>query len=196
MWNQKTKKLNRREIMKAGLTGMIAAPLLTSMSAPAMAAKLPMPEEGAFKINFRNVHTGESFNGVYRVGDRYMPDAFEKINYVLRDFRSNEIFPIDPRTIDILYMIHSKSGAKHNFEILSGYRCPKTNEMLRRRSEGVAQNSFHLTGQAIDIRLPYFRMSKVNHIAQGLRAGGVGYYKKSNFVHIDTGKVRFWDDVS
>jgi uncharacterized protein YcbK (DUF882 family) len=196
MWEDKIKDISRRNIMKAGLTSLIAAPILSSMSAPAMAARIPMPDEGAFKISFRNVHTGESFNGVYRVGSKYMPDAFEKINYVLRDFRTGEVFPIDPRTMDILYMMHKKSGSKYNFEILSGYRSPKTNAMLRRTSTGVARNSFHLTGQAIDIRLPYYRTSNLQKIAQNLRAGGVGYYNKSNFVHVDTGKVRFWNDIS
>ncbi len=195
MWEDKIKNISRRDIMKAGLSSLVAAPLLGAMSSPVSAARFAMPDEGAFKIAFHNVHTGESFNGVYRVGSKYMPDAFERINYVLRDFRSNEIFPIDPRTMDILYTLHKKSGSKSNFEILSGYRCPKTNDMLRRTGTGVAKNSFHLTGQAIDIRLPGYSMNNLHKIAQNLRSGGVGYYRKSNFVHIDTGKVRFWDDA-
>lgn len=196
MWQDKIKNISRREVMKAGLTSLVAAPIFGAMSAPVSAARFAMPDEGAFNIAFYNVHTGESFNGVYRVGSKYMPDAFEKINHVLRDFRTNEVFPIDPRTIDILYTLHNRSGVNSTLEILSGYRCPRTNEMLRRTSTGVARNSFHLTGQAIDIRLPGYSTYKLHKIAQNIRAGGVGYYRKSNFVHVDTGKVRFWNDVS
>lgn len=192
--DKKLEAVSRRGLLKAGLGGAISVGLMAGMSAPAMASRLALPDEGSFSIGFRNIHTGDSFNGVYRVGHKYLPDAFEEINYVLRDFRQNEEFPIDPRTIDILYMIHKKSGSKHNFEILSGYRTPKTNDMLRRTSTGVAKHSFHLTGQAIDIRLPYFKTADLRDIARGLRAGGVGYYHKSNFIHVDTGKVRHWND--
>lgn len=184
--------LNRREILKTGLTGFLGALPLVLLGPEVKAATLALPGTGAFDISFRNQHTGETFSGTYRVGSKYLPEAFEQINVVLRDFRTSDIFPIDPRVIDILYMIRKKAGRQGPFEILSGYRSPKTNAMLSRVSTGVAKNSLHLTGQAIDLRLPGYSTRKIRDVARGLRAGGVGYYPKSNFVHVDTGKVRHW----
>lgn len=179
--------LSRREILRMGAAGFIAGLMPFTFVEEAVAAK-----HSAWRVAFRNAHTGESFSGVYRVGDKYLPDAFDRINYVLRDFRTGEVFPMDPRVIDLMVMIHDKSNSKNPFEVLSGYRSPKTNAKLRKASTGVARNSFHMYGQAIDLRIPGYRTSKVRNIAQSLRGGGVGYYSKSNFVHIDTGKVRFW----
>ena len=183
--------IDRRAILRAGALGGL---LLSSFAAaPAQATSFVMPRDGAFRVAFRNQHTGESFSGAYRIGDRYLPDAFSKINSVLRDFRTNEVFPIDPRIIDIIYAVHTKTGANKPFEVLSGYRSPRTNAMLRRTGGGgVAKNSLHMTGQAIDLRLPGYKTSYIRDIGKQVRAGGVGYYPGSNFVHLDTGKVRFW----
>lgn len=186
------KTLTRRDILKAGVLGGLLLPAMASTSAQA-ASRLIIPAgTGAMKISFRNEHTGESFSGVYRVGDRYLPEAFEQINTVLRDFRTGDVFPIDPRVMDLLYMTREKVGTKEPFEVLSGYRSPKTNAMLARNTDGVAQNSLHMTGQAIDVRLPGYSTWKLSDSAAHLHAGGVGYYKKSNFVHMDTGEVRRW----
>ncbi|HEY8189510.1 MAG TPA: DUF882 domain-containing protein [Micavibrio sp.] len=182
-------KLGRRGFLKAGLIAM-GAGVVTMMTPPAFAA-MRMPESGAFNVAFRNAHTGDSFNGTYRVGNTYLPDAFERINHVLRDFRTGEEFPIDPRSIDILYMVQSRTN-KSPLDVLSGYRSPKTNSMLRNASAGVAKNSLHMVGQAIDIQLPGYSTRRVRDVAIDLRAGGVGYYPDSDFVHIDTGKVRHW----
>ncbi len=176
-------------ILTAAVT--VAAPLVKPACA-AMFSGRDERMEGARRISFRNSHTGEIFSGVYRVGDKYLPDAFDRINIVLRDFRSNELFPIDPRVIDIIYTVHQRTGRTDPYEVISGYRCPKTNANLRRSSEGVAKNSLHMTGQAIDLRLPGFATREVRNIAVNLKAGGVGYYAKSNFVHMDTGDVRSW----
>ncbi len=190
MPDQKT--ITRRDILKAGVLGGLLLPAMAS--APVQAAtRLVVPEgAGAMKVAFRNQHTGESFNGVYRVGNRYMPEAFEQINRVLRDFRSGEEFPIDPRLVDIMFVMRDNINTNDSFEILSGYRSQKTNAYLRRVSDGVAENSLHMTGQAIDLRLPGHSTRKIYNLAGQLRAGGAGYYAKSNFVHLDTGKVRRW----
>ena len=184
---------NRRDILRAGVLGGL---LLTAggASVPVQAAsQMAIPSgAGAMKVLFRNQHTGESFNGVYRVGDRYIPEAFEQINTVLRDFRTGEVFPIDPRVIDIMFHVQSELSPNTPFEVLSGYRSPKTNARLRASSDGVAENSLHMTGQAIDLRMPGYKTSSIYKIAGDLRAGGAGYYRKSNFVHLDTGKVRRW----
>jgi uncharacterized protein YcbK (DUF882 family) len=187
--NSQKKTVNRRDLLK----GIGAACAVAAVPTVANARSLVMPDNvGAYELSFRNQHTNESFSGIYRVGDRYLPSAFKEINYILRDFRMDEVFPVDPRVVDIMFMMKHKIGTTTPFEILSGYRCPKTNAMLSRRGSGVARNSLHMTGQAIDLRLPGWKTSYLKKIARNLRSGGVGYYPKSNFVHIDTGKVRSW----
>ena len=181
--------VSRREVIKAGLWAAAGTILLPSM---AEAAAVKMPGTGSYDIDFTNAHTGERFSGTYRVGGKYLPDAFEEINYVLRDFRVDEVFPIDPRVIDIIYMVRRKTGRNQPLEILSGYRSPKTNNMLRQASGGVARNSMHLSGQAIDFRMVGSSTRGLRDIAAGFKAGGVGYYPRSDFVHVDTGKVRTW----
>lgn len=185
--------VSRRKILGLGAlaAGTLAA---SSIINPASAAIFSRGDrfDGARRITFRNSHTGEIFSGVYRVGDKYLPDAFERINIVLRDFRTNELFPIDPRVIDIIYSVHNLTQRDEPYEVLSGYRCPKTNAGLRSHSEGVAKNSLHMTGQAIDLRLPGFETKQIRKLAVSLKAGGVGYYPKSDFVHMDTGDVRTW----
>lgn len=187
--------LDRRTLLQKGLLTM-GTGLVCSLASPAIAAvRMPTNTGSAsYRIAFRNGHTGESFNGVYRVGNKYLPDAFDQINHVLRDFRTGEEFPIDPRSIDILYMLHHKIGSPKNFEVLSGYRSPTTNSMLREASarSGVARNSLHMVGQAIDLRVGGYSTKRIRDAAIDLRAGGVGYYPSSDFVHVDSGKVRHW----
>lgn len=179
---------DRRDFIKGGLACFLAGavPLIGAGEASAASHK-------PWRLTLRHGHTGEVFSGVYRVGDKYLPEAFERLNYVMRDFRTNEAFPMDPRVIDIISRVQEKAGAKNPLQILSGYRSPKTNRMLRNASTGVARNSFHMYGQAIDIRIPGTSTRKLRNIAQSLRAGGVGYYPSSGFVHVDTGKVRSWN---
>lgn len=179
---------DRRATLKIGACGLILAsvPLVLSSPADASASRTP------WRISFRNAHTGESFNGVYRVGDKYLPDAFRKINLVMRDFRTNEVFPMDPRAIDILNQVQKRSGQNKPLEVLSGYRSPKTNAMLRSSSSGVARKSMHMYGQAVDFRMPGYSTRRLRDIARGLKAGGVGFYSRSDFIHVDTGKVRSW----
>lgn len=191
---QSAANLTRRSFISMGSKAALGTLLVPAVASPVMAAVFSQGKvtRGARRVSFRNQHTGEIFSGVYRVGDKYLPDAFEKINIVLRDFRSDEIFPIDPRVMDIVYTVHQMTGRSDPYEILSGYRCPKTNAMLRKASGGVAKNSLHMTGQAIDLRMPGFSTARIRDLARGLKAGGVGYYPKSDFVHMDSGDVRHW----
>lgn len=186
------KIMTRRDVLKAGVLGGLLLPAMASAPVQAATRLIVPPDAGAMKVVFRNQHTGESFNGVYRVGNRYIPEAFEQINRILRDFRSGEEFPIDPRLIDIIFTMRDRIGTNETFEILSGYRSQKTNASLRKSTDGVAENSLHMTGQAIDLRLPGYSTKKLYSLAGKLRAGGSGYYAKSNFVHLDTGRVRRW----
>ncbi len=162
------------------------------MAAPALVRPAVAVNNAVRKVSFRNMHTGESFSGIYKVGDHYLPDAFEQINYVLRDFRSGDVFPMDPQLIDLLSTLHGRIGGDEPFEILSGYRSPKTNARLRRASTGVAKNSLHMKGMATDIRLPEHSTAELRRQAIALKTGGVGYYPRSNFVHVDTGRFRTW----
>ena len=185
--------LSRRGFM-GGMVGAMAcgAALATPGSAVAGSFSRSFVDGGKRYISLRQIHTGESFSGVYRIGDQYIYEAFEKINALMRDFRKGDVYPIDPRLIDVLWQINKKSDSKYPFQILSGYRSPKTNLTLARNIKGVASNSYHMSGQAADIRLPYFNTQGLREIAVGLRSGGVGYYPKSDFVHVDTGEFRTW----
>lgn len=178
----------RRKFLKLGFAGVIGASIPFLSGRDVLAAN----NQSSWRVSFRNAHTEESFAGVYRVGDKYLPEAFERMNYVLRDFRTQEVFPMDPHAIDILSIIQRKMSVEAAFDVLSAYRSPKTNAMLGRNSRSVASNSFHMYGQAIDIRIPGYSTKKLRNIARSLDAGGVGYYPRSNFVHVDTGKVRSW----
>ena len=185
--------LSRRSFLGIGaatLAGVVVPALVT----PAEAAnfKSGVISSGARRLSFRNAHTGEIFSGVYRVGNKYLPDAFDQINRVMRDFRTNDVHDMDPRVIDIIYTVHRMTGSAEPFEIISGYRSPKTNAMLRKASSGVAKKSLHMEGKAVDLRLDSFSTKRLRDLAVGLHAGGVGYYSKSNFVHMDCGDVRSW----
>lgn len=185
----------RRNFLGMGAIATLGALSFPAFSSEAMAAAFRAGNAssgGSRRIAFRNTHTGETFSGVYRIGNKYLPDAFERINYVLRDHRSDDVFPIDPRVMDIIYSVHQMTGQNEPYDVLSGYRCPKSNAKLRRASNGVAKNSLHMTGQAIDLRLPNFSTARLRDLAKSLKAGGVGYYRRSNFVHMDSGDVRSW----
>ncbi|MCB9964545.1 MAG: DUF882 domain-containing protein [Rhodospirillales bacterium] len=177
--------LERRTILK----GLLTAGVLTTIPGTALAGRMDLPH---YKVSMVSSHTGEKFSGVYRIGNRYLPDAFEKITHFMRDFRTGDLHTIDPRVIDILASLQVRCGQKGPLEVLSGYRSPKTNAMLRRASTGVAKNSYHLKGRAVDFRIPGYSTARIRNKALDLAVGGVGYYPGSNFVHVDTGDVRSW----
>jgi uncharacterized protein YcbK (DUF882 family) len=143
-------------------------------------------------LKFYALHTGESLTTTYWENGRYIPDELARVNYVLRDFRANEVKPIDPALLDLLTRINHRLGTNEPFQVISGYRSPVTNAMLHANSEGVAVHSLHLEGKAIDICVPGRSLAQLRGAALAQQSGGVGYYPKSNFVHVDTGRVRFW----
>lgn len=177
----------RRKIVKYSLGGIAAVMSGALNILPAQARQTV-----GYTVSIKNAHTGERFQGVYRIGSYYVPSAFRKINRLMRDHRSGEIHPIDPKLVDTLSRVQRDCNCTQAIELLSGYRCPKTNAMLRRSSKAVAKNSYHMKGQAADIRVPGSSTSKVRNTARALRIGGVGYYPRSGFVHVDTGDVRTW----
>lgn len=147
---------------------------------------------GRRSLSFYHTHTKEILDIAYGWPGRYDPMALEQVNDFLKDFRTGEVHPIDPKLLDILFTVRQKVGGKGRFEVISGYRSPKTNQQLRQKSSGVAKHSLHMDGKAIDIRLTGVHTKKIQRCAQRLRCGGVGFYAQSNFVHLDTGRVRFW----
>jgi uncharacterized protein YcbK (DUF882 family) len=155
-------------------------------------AQLHDPISSERSLSFYNPHTGESLKTLYWAEGAYLSDALAEINHILRDHRTDEMKPIDARLLDLLYTIHRKLRTRQPFHIISGYRCPSTNALLRAKSRMVAKNSLHLYGKAADVRLPHSDLSALRRVAISLRGGGVGYYPKSQFVHVDVGKVRYW----
>jgi uncharacterized protein YcbK (DUF882 family) len=143
-------------------------------------------------LSFYNTHTGEKLTVIYRRHGNYIPESLEKINTILRDHRSGDIHPIDPKLMDYLYDLQTKVGNHGDVHIISGYRSPETNRKLRRNSKGVAQGSLHMQGKALDFRLPGTDTARLHDAARKMKRGGVGYYKKSGFIQIDTGRVRNW----
>ena len=122
----------------------------------------------------------------------YIPEAMEEINHVLRDYRTGEAAAMDRELMDLLYAIRTKSGNTKPFRIISGYRSPKTNAMLNKKTSGVAKKSLHMEGKATDINLPGTDLAQLRKIAMHIKGGGVGFYPKSGFVHVDVGRVRYW----
>jgi uncharacterized protein YcbK (DUF882 family) len=154
-------------------------------------ASLGAPLE-ARALSFAHLHTGERLTLEYFSTGRYLPDALSAINHLLRDFRSGEAGSMDPSLLDVLHRLRQLTGSRQPFEIISGYRSATTNAELHRRSSGVATGSLHMSGRAIDIRLADIPLTRLRDAAMSLKAGGVGYYAASNFVHVDTGRVRAW----
>jgi uncharacterized protein YcbK (DUF882 family) len=128
----------------------------------------------------------------YAAGDAYLSEALARVNWFLRDFRNGESRAIDPQLLDQLHALSAVTGARTPYEVISGYRSPATNELLQRRGGGVATHSLHLEGRAIDVRLADVPLADLRDAATSMRAGGVGYYAQSQFVHLDTGRVRRW----
>lgn len=173
----------RRRILK---TIGLFLPAIT-FPAPAVFAR-----QAPRRLGFYHTHTRETLDIVYFEDAVYQTDALDEINHLLRDFRSRETYPIDPKLLDILYAISVRTRSEGQFQIISGYRSPETNAMLRSSTGGVAKGSLHMKGQAIDVRLTDVSLKTLHQAGLDLRLGGVGYYPKSNFVHLDTGRVRSW----
>ena len=178
------KPLSRRTFI-----GAIAAAALPVLAAP---RTLLASASAGRTLTFAHTHTGERLAVEYFSGGKYVPDALAAINHLLRDFRTGDVHVIDAGLLDLLHRLAAVTEAARPFQVISGYRSPATNEMLRHKSEGVAAGSLHMKGQAIDIRLADVPLVKLRQAALGIHGGGVGYYPASDFVHVDTGRVRAW----
>ena len=143
-------------------------------------------------LAFDNLHTGEKMVVEYYARGVYEPQALTSVNHLLRDFRTGDVGTIDVGLLDLLHRLAALTASQRPFQIISGYRSPATNNALRQYSTGVARDSLHMHGQAIDIRLADVPLQSLREAARSMRSGGVGYYPASNFVHVDTGRVRAW----
>ncbi|MCR5872933.1 DUF882 domain-containing protein [Phenylobacterium sp. J426] len=177
--------VRRREAL--GLAGAFG---LSAFVLPTWAQALPAtaPRRAALK----NLHTGDAFNDVYFENGRYLPDALAEAQKVLRDWRTGDEHFMDPGLFDALHAISDKLETRAPFQIISGYRSPKTNAMLHAKSKGVASTSQHTQGKAVDVRVQGIELARLHKAALAVGAGGVGYYPVSDFVHVDTGRVRQW----
>ena len=144
------------------------------------------------ELSFYHTHTGKNLSVVYHDGESYLSPMLREINQFLGDFRTGEIHPIDSNLLDALYLLQQKTGVENNYEIISGYRSAKTNAKLRNKSNGVAKRSLHMQGKAVDIRLVGVNTKQLRDTAIAMKIGGVGYYRRSDFIHLDTGRVRYW----
>ncbi|HWP20786.1 MAG TPA: DUF882 domain-containing protein [Burkholderiaceae bacterium] len=169
--------------------GSCAAALILPVRA---AQALALPPRTPRALEFVHLHTGERLSVEYYAQGHYLPDALAAVNRLLRDFRTDEVHPIDPQLLDQLYRVARLTDTGKPYEIISGYRSPRTNAALRSRSHGVARRSLHMDGRAIDVRLPDVQLADLRKAALSMREGGVGYYPASNFVHLDTGRPRSW----
>ncbi len=143
-------------------------------------------------LAFRNTHTGDQIKLTYFEKGRYIKDALHEINHLFRDYHNDSVHPIDPALLDQLYDLKHALEVRKPFHIVSGYRSPATNADLRKHSDGVAKNSLHMQGRAIDIRIEGLDTRRIRNAALAMQRGGVGYYERSDFVHLDTGSVRTW----
>jgi uncharacterized protein YcbK (DUF882 family) len=180
-------RLSRRRLLKAGgsFAGAMAAGMLIGPAHAAAAA--------GKRLALTNLHTAEKLDLEFYRGNAYVADSLAAFQVLLRDYRNGEQHVIDPKLMDYLYDVAQQIGVSPAFTVISGYRSPQTNEQLRERSSGVARHSMHMEGRAIDVRLAGVDCANLAARARAMSRGGVGYYKKSDFVHLDTGAYRTWN---
>jgi len=183
----------------AGAILLLLAPIglraksLGAANQESVSSQSPSQEGHEHRLVLFNTHTGERLDIIYRLDDRYLPEALAKLDFFLRDHNTNDVRHFDPRLYDILSDLTASVGRPGGeIDIVCGYRTSGTNESLRAHTTGVAKNSLHIQAEAIDLRMPGINTLKLRQAALALRRGGVGYYPHSDFIHVDTGRVRQW----
>ncbi len=180
-----SRNFSRRNFLKLTAGGVVLASTVPSISWASLPDKPRV-------LAMNNLNTGEQLETCYFDGKGYVKKELHRLDQFCRDYRRNETLPMDRRLFDQISQIQKLIGTESEVIVISGYRSPATNSALRSRSSGVAKKSYHMVGKAIDFRLDGVKLSTVREAAMSLKAGGVGYYPGSNFVHIDTGAVRSW----
>jgi len=182
----------RRNYLVATVKTVVAAAAMAASSSDALAAELVTSPEIEKSLKLYNTHTHEFLQVVFCRDGIYDQASLNELNVLLRDHRTNEATEMDRGLFDQMWQLQQRCGGDEVFEIISGYRSPATNNNLLKKSSGVAEKSYHVKGQAIDLRLRGTKLSKLRLAARAMKAGGVGYYPSSDFVHLDTGPVRSW----
>lgn len=189
--------------MAAGNVGNIRGKMwdrLSKSGALTTPAILPLqhlasPAASGLSLHLYNIHTGEYLKSTYWEDGKFIPEALTELDHFLRDYRTNQVIPMDPQLMMLVHKISQTVDARHPVHVISGYRSPKTNAMLVSEGRGAAVKSMHIVGRAMDIFVPGRSLRELHQVALKQHAGGVGYYPKSNFVHVDTGRVRHWSGV-
>jgi len=184
--------VGRRGFLTFGLAALTAATVPPLLLSPAPAEAAPLLGASVRRLSLHNVNTGDRFDGVYWANGAYRPEALRVLDNLLRDYRAHQVCRTDPRLFDLLWQVHQRLESSAPYEVVCGYRSVKTNALARRRSRGVAKESYHTRGMAVDVRLPDRALKGVAQQAMALRMGGVGHYPRSGFVHMDVGPVRSW----
>lgn len=179
--------IDRRHFCKIGLQAALCS--LFPVSAIASIGRRLPPKRN---LSLFNIHTGQELDVCYFAKGDYRPKALKKIDYILRDYRTEEIKPIHKGLLNLLHSISMSLDRPTRIHIISGYRSPETNAYLRKKSRSVGKNSLHMEGEAADIRIPDYDTRWLRNVCMKLKAGGVGYYRRSDFVHVDIGTVRHW----
>jgi uncharacterized protein YcbK (DUF882 family) len=179
--------IDRRGFLKIGMFATISG-LIPAQALSAVEDIISVKRS----ISFYNLHTKEELQTTYFRNGQYIPEAMSQINHIMRDHYCGAVKPIDKKLIDLLHEIQLELNSKEPFHLISVYRTVRTNVMLSKRKKGVAMKSLHTRGKAADIRIPGYRLKDLRRAAYTLKRGGVGYYPKSNFVHVDVGKIRYW----
>jgi uncharacterized protein YcbK (DUF882 family) len=190
-----TEKNNNKNISHCTVSrrDLLALGLLTAASAVLPVNAFAAQKEPSCKeLNLYNANTHEHLHTVYWKDGVYLPDELEKINHIFRDFHTGTEKDIDINLLDLLCELKGKLKCKDPYHIVSGYRTPRTNALLRKRNLGAAKKSLHMFGKAVDIRIPGYSLRGMRRVAMKIHAGGVGYYPTSKFLHLDVGEVRYW----
>ncbi len=180
---------SRRRLLTTVAAGAAALVATTALPGLASAARA-LPSTRA--LGFRSLHTGEEVTATYLRDGLPQAEGLGKLNHVLRDWRSGEVWEMDRQLLDLLFALRQDMDSQAPFELISAYRSPKTNAKLASKSNGVAKRSLHMRGMAVDVRLPERDLKALHKTALSLKGGGVGLYSKSGFIHVDTGRVRRW----
>ncbi len=180
--NEHSRIISRRSLLRCALSAALLLPPLATSAAP----------NDSRSLSFVHTHTGEKLSTMYWSNGVYQNHNLSQLNYFLRDFRTNETTVMDRKLFDILYDLQTLADREATYEVISAYRSPQTNAFMHKHSSGVAEHSLHIVGQAIDVRVTGFSTKKLQQLALSAQRGGVGFYAKSDFVHLDTGRVRTW----
>ncbi|MGE4352350.1 MAG: DUF882 domain-containing protein [Bdellovibrionales bacterium] len=178
---------SKRRLIQLGLVAATGVALCPSLALAGARPSVKMKE-----LTFYNLHTDEKLRVTYWKNGRFDPAALAKINHILRDFRTGDVYPMSANLMDLLHDLQTRLRTDSVIEIISGYRSPKTNATLVKNSDGVARRSYHMKGLATDIRMRGISLRRIQTAALFMKRGGVGYYPKSDFVHVDVGPVRHW----